>query len=224
MNFLKKIYIYLGNSSKFFSRKGLYKLLAVELSKLPEQNIKALTVGSGGDTEMFIKKKFKNINLISIDNQKIKKPDIIMDVNNLNFQDNTYDLVLILEVIEHLKEPNIAIDQIYRVLKPNGTIILSTPFALEIHGAPNDFYRFTKYGLKFLLRRFKDINIYERNSYFESILVLYVRLIRSRFKTDKIFGFFFLILFFIILPINYIFSKLIRSDLITTGYVCSAKK
>ena len=162
--------------------------------------------------------------MVSIDNQPIKNPDKLMDVNKLEFEEETFDLVFILEVLEHLKEPKKAIDQIYKVLKSNGTIIVSTPFILEIHGAPNDYYRFTKYGLKHLLNGFNNIIIKERNSYFDSIVVLYIRLIRSRYFTDRFIGLFFLFISIVFYPLIYILSKIIRSDLITTGYVCSARK
>ena len=221
---LKFIYIKITNFSKFFSRKGLYIHLKKEIEKLPKIKLRTLTIGSGGDTEKFIKENYPNIDLLSIDNQSIKNPDILMDVNKLEFDEETFDLVFILEVIEHLQEPKIAIDQIYRVLKSNGTIILSTPFILETHGAPNDYYRFTKYGLKYLLNKFNDIKIKERNSYFDSIIVLYIRLIRSRYISDRFIGLFFLSISLVFYPLIYILSKIIRSDLITTGYVCSARK
>mgnify|MGYP006162022301 CR=1 FL=1 len=162
--------------------------------------------------------------MVSIDNQPIKNPDKLMDVNKLEFEEEIFDLVFILEVLEHLKEPKKAIDQIYKILKSNGTIIVSTPFILEIHGAPNDYYRFTKYGLKHLLNGFNNIIIKERNSYFDSIVVLYIRLIRSRYFTDRFIGLFFLFISIVFYPLIYILSKIIRSDLITTGYVCSARK
>lgn len=65
--------------------------------------------------------------------------------------------------------------------------------------------------------------IYNYLGNFSKFFSRYVKLIRLRFKTYKIFHLFFKILFFVISPINYIITKLIRIDLITTGYDYSAK-
>lgn len=56
MNFLKYIFIKIANLSKLFSRKGLNKFIKNEIFLLDNKNYKALTIGSGGDTEKFIKK------------------------------------------------------------------------------------------------------------------------------------------------------------------------
>jgi hypothetical protein len=39
-----------------------------------------------------------------------------------------------------------------RVLKPEGRIVVSVPFLFPIHDAPGDYWRFTKYGLRYLFR------------------------------------------------------------------------
>ena len=147
-----------------------------------------------------------------------------MDVNNLKFDKNHFDIIFIFEVLEHLPNPQNAIDEIHKVLKKSGKIFLSTPFILEIHGAPNDYYRFTSHGLRYLLRKFNKIEIMERNSYIESINVLFIRLIQSKFISDKLIGLVFLILSFVFYPITLILSLLIKSKSITTGYVCKAEK
>jgi ubiquinone/menaquinone biosynthesis C-methylase UbiE len=44
------------------------------------------------------------------------------------FSDNSYDLVFLIEVLEHVHNPQKALSEIYRVLKPGGTLIFSVPF------------------------------------------------------------------------------------------------
>lgn len=78
--------------------------------------------------------------------------DIVASVYELPFRDGEFDIVLCLSVLEHLKEPARAILEIRRVLKMNGKIIVSVPFLFPIHDAPNDYWRFTKFGLKELFR------------------------------------------------------------------------
>lgn len=223
MKLIKFVFKKIANLSKLFSRKGLNSFIKSETLNLNQRKYRALTIGAGGETEAIIKKN-KNIELVSIDINKKKNPDIIMDVNNLKFDQNHFDIIFIFEVLEHLPNPHIAIDEIHRVLKKSGKIFLSTPFILEIHGEPDDYYRFTSYGLKHLLKKFNKVEILERNSYMESINVLFIRLIQSKFISDKLVGLVFLFFSFVLYPITIILSLLIKSKSITTGYVCKAEK
>ena len=57
-----------------------------------------------------------------------------------------------LEVLEHVAKTAKAVSEITRVLKPGGTLLLSTPMHWTLHFEPQDYYRFTKYGLKEILK------------------------------------------------------------------------
>ena len=54
-------------------------------------------------------------------------------------------------VLEHVPQPSAAIAELYRILKPGGTLVLSTVFTHPVHDAPFDFYRYTRFGLAHLL-------------------------------------------------------------------------
>ena len=84
------------------------------------------------------------------------------DIQALPFASDSVDGVVCLEVIEHLPAPQSAIDEIHRVLRPDGLLLLTTPFLLQYHGKPgdySDFYRYTDEGLKWLLRRFRTVKV-----------------------------------------------------------------
>ena len=88
-------------------------------------------------------------NSICVDIDEKWKPDIVSDIHDLyQFEDNTFDCILCTEVLEHCHSPWIAADEMFRVMKQGGILLLSTRFIYPLHDAPNDFYRFTKYGLK----------------------------------------------------------------------------
>ncbi|MEK7639428.1 MAG: class I SAM-dependent methyltransferase [Patescibacteria group bacterium] len=93
---------------------------------------------------------FPNRHTLDID--PLRKPDTVGDVHQLPFGDGSFDHILCTEVLEHLHTPQRAIDEMHRVLRENGRLILTTRFVFPIHDAPNDFYRYTKYGLRHLLR------------------------------------------------------------------------
>jgi SAM-dependent methyltransferase len=67
-------------------------------------------------------------------------------------------LVLNLESLEHLPYPQKAIDEIHRVLRPNGLLILTTVMHFRIHRTPKDYWRFTPDGIELLLSRFKIVD------------------------------------------------------------------
>lgn len=65
--------------------------------------------------------------------------------------DESVDTVLCTFVLEHLEDPLRALQEIRRVLRPGGHLILSAPQSWHLHEAPRDFYRYTGYGLQYLL-------------------------------------------------------------------------
>jgi len=76
------------------------------------------------------------------------KADIYWDGKTIPFSDSSVDSALILEVLEHCDDPKIVIAEAFRILKPNGVVLFSTPFLYQFHGTPFDYQRFTPYGLK----------------------------------------------------------------------------
>ena len=146
-----------------------------------------------------------------------------MDVTNLEFNDNSFDLVIMMEVLEHVKEPKKGLSEIYRVLSHNGKLIMSTPFILGIHDEPYDYYRFTKYGLEYLLNDFK-IEIRETNDFAHTILVLIGRLMKATLRRDKIVSLMIFMPLLLVYPVVFVVSKLVVSSHITTGYFVKAKK
>lgn len=75
------------------------------------------------------------------------RPDAFADAAQLPIPDASTDTVIILEVVEHLRHPREALQEIARVLRPQGRLLLSMPFLYPIHDAPHDFQRFTIYGV-----------------------------------------------------------------------------
>jgi SAM-dependent methyltransferase len=85
--------------------------------------------------------------------------DVICDITEMKpFASESIGLVLNLESLEHLPYPQRAIDEIHRVLRPNGLLILTTVMHFKIHRAPKDYWRFTPDGMELLLNRFKILD------------------------------------------------------------------
>lgn len=129
------------------------------LAKFLEQNRpigKILDIGSARSS--YAKEHFGSNNVITLD---LEAPaDVIGDVMELPFQDNTFDCIICLETLEHVKDPFKAVKEIHRVLKTNGEFIGSAPFSYELHGEEyGDYWRFTKQGWEQLLTNFHDVSI-----------------------------------------------------------------
>jgi SAM-dependent methyltransferase len=101
---------------------------------------------------------------------------IIGDAQALGVRDAAFDVVLCTEVLEHLREPQQAIDEMFRVLKPGGRLLLTTRFLFPIHDAPDDYFRYTKYGLRYLLRRFDVLELQEETDAVGTLAVLLQRI------------------------------------------------
>jgi SAM-dependent methyltransferase len=113
---------------------------------------------------------------VALDIQRGIGVQVIGDAQALGICDASFDVVLCTEVLEHLPEPQRAIDEIYRVLVPGGQLLLTTRFLFPIHDAPHDYFRFTKYGLRHLLRRFEIIELQEETDAVGTLAVLLQRL------------------------------------------------
>ena len=83
----------------------------------------------------------------------IDEIDVYASALTLPFKSNSFDTVLCTEVLEHVPDPQGLIHELSRVLKTDGSLLLSTPQNYWVHSAPNDYYRFTKFGLSYLIER-----------------------------------------------------------------------
>lgn len=94
-------------------------------------------------------------NRIGLDIEPGQYVDVVGDAHALPFPEASFEQILCSEVLEHLHSPERAIAEMRRVLVPGGTLILTTRFLQAIHDAPGDYFRFTEFGLKYLLRDFE---------------------------------------------------------------------
>ena len=114
-------------------------------------------------------------NRVGFDIRVGKGVDVVGDVHAMPFLDNTFDQILCTEVLEHLHSPEKAISEMYRVLKSGGKIILTTRFIFPLHDTPEDYFRFTKYGLRHLFREWNIKFIKEEAGTMETFAILMQR-------------------------------------------------
>ncbi len=83
----------------------------------------------------------------------MKQPDRFYDGKVLPYANDSFDLVMSTQVLEHVPDPLALLAEMARVCKPGGEIVVSLPFVYQEHEEPFDYYRFTSFGIAELLSR-----------------------------------------------------------------------
>lgn len=91
------------------------------------------------------------VEYVGVDLDPQSEADVVGDAQAIPLDSESFDTVLMDEVLEHLERPGDALAEAHRLLRPGGHVIIDTPFFWPIHEAPRDFYRFSPYGLRHLL-------------------------------------------------------------------------
>ncbi len=152
-----------------------------------------------------------------------RRLDAIADLLALPFPDGHFDACVNIVTLEHVREPSGALSEIARTLKSSGRLLLVVPQDWEVHQAPHDYYRFTRYGIRYLLEGagFSDIEVRPGGGYF--------RLLGHRLLNGLQFfppvlllpAALFLVPPALVLPL---FDFLDRERNFTLGYICTARK
>jgi SAM-dependent methyltransferase len=90
--------------------------------------------------------------------------DVVFDAQKpWPFQENSFDGVLLVNILEHLSDYQVAVRESHRVLRERGVVAGVVPFMFNVHASPNDFYRYTKSALvkMFTDAGFVDIEVTE---------------------------------------------------------------
>ena len=92
----------------------------------------------------------KDKRTLYVDGAKFDEINLVCDFSKtIPLRSNVVDAVFCSNVFEHLPEPQICLNEIYRVLKPKGECLILVPFFIKLHQEPFDFHRYTKYALEF---------------------------------------------------------------------------
>lgn len=84
------------------------------------------------------------------------RADLVGPIEALPVPDDSVDVVLCTQVLEHVEDPGAAVRELHRVLVPGGRALLSTHGVMLFHPNPNDFWRWTHTGLRRLFEQEAD--------------------------------------------------------------------
>lgn len=109
------------------------------------------------------------------------------DAHALPFRADSFPLILFTEVLEHTIEPQRVVNELKRVLRPGGRVLLTTRFMFPLHDVPGDYYRFTDRALEHLFRGWSSVEIRAEATSGETLGVLLHRLaIQCSFRGGRI--------------------------------------
>jgi SAM-dependent methyltransferase len=166
----------------------------------------------------------------SVDFKKTnEKLDYVADAQDMKkvIKDNQFDTVFCSQVLEHIPEPQKAINEIHRVLKKDCHAILSVPFLGYLHNEPYDFFRYTKYSLKFMGEKagFEVLKIQESGGLFSFMGYVWSTLFVGFFSGFPVIN---KIVFYLNIPICYFWiflDKLTKnSKIMPLNYLVILKK
>ena len=188
----------------YFSRKSLNKAL---IKLLPDLDGVLVDIGCGSKPY----EKYTNVDKyigLELDNElsrSVKSADYYYDGTLLPFDDNSTDSVLTSQVFEHVFTPHKFLQEINRILKKGGLLLISVPLAWDEHEQPYDYARYTSYGLKYILNQngFEVIELIKTSNDFSAILQLAITYIHKTIYTNNSYVN-LLITIIIIAPINII--------------------
>lgn len=109
-------------------------------------------------------------------------PTFVGDIcaTNLQIPASSYDAIFMTEVIEHVLNPQAAINEVYRMLKPRGRLFASSPFNFRIHGPLPDCWRISEHGWRQLLGKFDDLIIEAENDITRPLMPIHYRIFASK--------------------------------------------
>lgn len=155
MRFIQKEQFHPGGMGIFvnpyyFARKGLYENIRAFSGYIKGT---VLDVGCGCKP---YKNFFKAENYIGLEIYKSREyryADVLYCGYKLPFKDDSFESVVSFEVLEHIFNPEAFLKEIFRVLKTNGTLLITAPFIWDEHEQPSDYARYSSFGLKYIIQR-----------------------------------------------------------------------
>lgn len=128
---------------KFFSEWGMPRL---------RPGVSVLDAGSGNRAEQMFRQQIldRGAELTTCDAKANDGVDLVVDLHSLPLPDAKFDLLLCIQVLEHVRHPDKACAEFYRVLKPGGVAIVTVPQITQTltDGTPPHYFNFTRHGIE----------------------------------------------------------------------------
>jgi ubiquinone/menaquinone biosynthesis C-methylase UbiE len=211
-------------------------------ANLIKNGSKILDVGAGSSPYrgLFSHCEYKTHDFIQLNDEQLRgrkgygKIDYVSDIISIPVEDNSFDAVLCTEVFEHIPYPIQALEEISRLLKKGGVLILTAPLGSGLHQVPYHFYGgYTPYWYEKFLNdnKYKSILIEPNMGFYSLFAQEHLRFLRRNLPWKSLVSFLMLPLWLIMLPLGFLLPLLaplldktsVEKDF-TLGYHVSAIK
>ncbi len=225
-----------------FNQEAIKEFIINTVRKEVKSGSRILDVGAGS---VKYKKYFQDCVYMTQDFKQYKDPqgkfqygiiDYISDIIHIPVQENSFDVIICTEVLEHIPRPDLAIKEFSRILKLEGKLYITAPLVSGIHQSPYHYYGgFSKFWyFKYLSKYgFGEISVMPKKFFFafyaQETLRALIYFAKSKKLRHKIFIPFVIPLILILPPVffhldKYNLDKYNPSYEITMGYLVKAKK
>lgn len=120
----------------------------------PYADFSVLELGSAHGHSNQLRKVAKAKSYTGVDMQEASTVEIVHNINE-PLSIDPVDVVFCFSMLEHCDKPWLVAQNIEKVLKKDGLLLISVPFQWRVHGYPNDYFRFTFNGIKALFTEIK---------------------------------------------------------------------
>lgn len=155
----------------YFARQGLAKNIRALSSHISG---KILDVGCGQKPyeHLFQATEYIGLEYDSPENRKKKHADFYYDGHVFPFESNLFDSLVVNQVFEHVFNPDDFLNEVLRVLKPGGKLLMTVPFVWDEHEQPHDYARYSSFGLQFILEK-HGFNIIEQRKSVDDFRIIF---------------------------------------------------
>lgn len=134
-----------------------------------------LDIGGGERFQKWLapyKDLFKNCEYKSMDYDERTGADVVGDIHNIPLAEGSVDAVICSSVLEHIKDPIRAVEEIRRILKVGGKAFVYVPSIYPYHASKGyypDYWRFFDDTLLMLFENYSKVELQKCGGYFKAL-------------------------------------------------------
>jgi SAM-dependent methyltransferase len=156
-----------------FDRESVVQFITREVPPLLKAGSLVLDAGSGSDEEQFFREMLRSSGARAHACDIASRPglDLRADLERMPIRGSSYDVVICTQVLEHVRHPRLVCEELFRILKPGGHLLITVPQGQAMHDLPNNYFNYTYYGIRLVLEEagFEVVGIEPQGGHFRKL-------------------------------------------------------
>lgn len=155
----------------YITRRHLYRNIQRLSGRFGQGMLLDIGCGTKPYQPLFVQTTYKGLDYRKAGENQNPHADYLYDGGRFPLKARMFEYALATEVLEHVFEPDLFIEEIARILKPGGFLLLTVPFMWDEHEQPYDYARYTSFGIKALLEKhgFQIVEQVKTGDYIETL-------------------------------------------------------